>query len=184
MKGSAFAACALAFAVLQMVGAADNSIIWRITSYETLTVGCGDTLTFEWTSFHDIYLVPDTTCPASFENTPGVTKLADPSSSGKYTHTFSAAGNVNFACSVPGHCPPMLLPVKVTGSCPGTSAGAESTNTAAGAATGAVSSPAPIAEAPIAFGPAPAPAPVLAPGLAPAPDAELVQPVLGRRALF
>lgn len=68
------------------------------------TVPVGGSLTFTWTSTHDLWEVPSSACPATFANSTGITQLAARSSGGSKVVDFPTAGTRYFACSVSTHC--------------------------------------------------------------------------------
>lgn len=73
---------------------------WAIPpSTTTLTVSVGDTVTFTWFGFHDIWLLTNNQCDFN-----GATELAGQASSGTYDFVPAFPGVFNFGCSVGPHC--------------------------------------------------------------------------------
>jgi len=68
------------------------------------TVPVGGSITFTWTSNHDLWEVPSSACPTAFANGTGITQLAARSSGGSKAVDFPTAGTRYFACSVSTHC--------------------------------------------------------------------------------
>jgi len=87
---------------------------WTIPATpNTINIVLGDSLRFQWSSFHDIFLMADKSCNFQI---PGVQNLAPPSSNGDFIVTPSSPGTYNYACSIGGHCAAgMKIQVRVLG---------------------------------------------------------------------
>jgi hypothetical protein len=73
-------------------------IDWIITSYEAMQVSVGDTITFTYSSSHNVYLHPSGSCDQNNA------ELVGDTDAGSVTYTFDAAGTYTFACNVGSHC--------------------------------------------------------------------------------
>jgi plastocyanin len=82
------------------VWAEDIDFNWRITTYQPQTAKVGDTITFNWSGFHNVFIHPSGTCDANGSIEVGT------STGSSYTFTSDDVGEVVFACDVygGGHC--------------------------------------------------------------------------------
>ncbi|KAK9829167.1 hypothetical protein WJX72_004280 [[Myrmecia] bisecta] len=154
---------AVALALAGCATAADFPVTWQfpsafspaLTAYPNLNVAVGDTVTFKWSSNHNVWQTPSAACPASFVEGPGLTQKAAASASGTYTFRATAPGTYFFACGVSTHCANgnMKIAVVVAASAPG-SAPIRGPALAPGPARILAPAPAPVRAAP---GPAPGP---------------------------
>ena len=81
------------------VQAANIDIQWSIQAYDDVTAQVGDTITFTWSSGHNVYIQPSGTCQADGAILVGETPPA--------IYTFSAEDlgqDLFFVCGVAGHC--------------------------------------------------------------------------------
>jgi len=79
--------------------AGTNTVLdWVITEYDDMNVAVGDSLTFTYNAYHNVYLHPSGSC-----DTDGATLLGD-NSAGTATYDFSEPGTFTFACQVGSHC--------------------------------------------------------------------------------
>lgn len=96
---------------------ADQTIEWEwfgSTRPEPLQLTCGETLTFNWSSDHNVELASEESCAPA-----GTVILAPESDSGTFSYKFSSEGDYYFKCGVGNHCEDgsMLLKVSVAGPC-------------------------------------------------------------------
>jgi hypothetical protein len=97
----------LAFVATGAIAQNTKTVNWVVpangqSSSETIPVG--GSITFTWTSQHDLWETPSSSCPATFTNGSGITQLAPASRGGSRTVQFPTAGTRYFACSVSTHC--------------------------------------------------------------------------------
>ena len=71
---------------------------------ESVTTPLNGSVTFSWTSTHDLWEIPTLSCPETFANGSGISQLAAQSSGGSRTVQFPTAGTRYFSCSVSDHC--------------------------------------------------------------------------------
>jgi len=85
-------------------------IDWRIRSYDDITTAkIGDTITFNWSFRHNVYLHPSGSCDDA-----GATEVG---SNTGVAYTFTEAGELSFVCQISGHCAAgQILKVIVVGS--------------------------------------------------------------------
>ena len=84
---------------LHVVSSADVTLTWKIQNYDDMTAQVGDTVTFDFTSGHNVFIHPSGTCDE--------TGAIEVGTSGPVTYTFSetdAGTDIVFACDVGGHC--------------------------------------------------------------------------------
>jgi len=99
MKLAAFLLSACHFLVTAVVALNDTigTDEWRFgTNLADRSYNVGDTVTFEWTGTHNVYIHPSGDC-----STDGAIEVGETSPT---SYTFTAVGNVTFACDVPNHC--------------------------------------------------------------------------------
>jgi plastocyanin len=77
-----------------------HDIEWIITDYSQMTAAVGDTVTFHYSSFHNVFLHPTGTCDRAGASELGDTQAGYDGAS----HTFTEAGTYTFACQVGDHC--------------------------------------------------------------------------------
>jgi plastocyanin len=85
---------------------ADISVDWFIPNAATLpsmTAAVGDTATFTWTGFHDVYVHPSGTCDEAGRI------LVGASTGAAYTFVEADVGELVFACDVSAHCEQGLI---------------------------------------------------------------------------
>ena len=79
-------------------GGTDYPIDWIITSYDAIDVAVGDTVTFTYNSYHNVFIHPSGDCSHD-----GSTELGG-NDAGSVTYTFTEAGPITFACQAGSHC--------------------------------------------------------------------------------
>eukprot|EP00548_Thalassiothrix_antarctica_P011827 CAMPEP_0194158942 /NCGR_PEP_ID=MMETSP0152-20130528/77558_1 /TAXON_ID=1049557 /ORGANISM="Thalassiothrix antarctica, Strain L6-D1" /LENGTH=533 /DNA_ID=CAMNT_0038868459 /DNA_START=113 /DNA_END=1711 /DNA_ORIENTATION=+ len=149
----------LSLLLLPLLSFAEENIdiAWTIRQYDDMAANVGDTITFNWTFVHNVYIHPSGTCD---EN--GSRILQGGISSGAtYTFTEADAGTeVVFACQIFGHCNAgQLLKVIVS------SSGSGSAPVSIAPVSSAPVSIAPVSSAPVSSAPV---------SLASADDADIV----------
>merc|ERR1711988_1008673 len=70
----------------------------QICCFEPMAVNVGDTVTFNFNNYHNVYIHPSGTC-----DTADAVLLGD-SDAGSASYTFELAETVTFACQVGNHC--------------------------------------------------------------------------------
>lgn len=70
----------------------------------TTNIPVGGSITFTWTTSHDVREIPSDTCPSSFVNGTNIKQLGARSNGGSTIVQFPTAGTRHFACSVSTHC--------------------------------------------------------------------------------
>lgn len=74
------------------------NINWIIKTYKPMTASVGDTVSFAWSGWHNVYLHPSQSC-----STRGAT-LVGSESTRKGSFKFTKPGKYTFACQVGSHC--------------------------------------------------------------------------------
>ncbi len=88
-----------AFLLLSVrVWAEDIDFNWRITTYQPETAKVGDTITFNWSGSHDVYIHPSGTCDEDGSIVVGM------NTGSTFTFKEDDVGDVTFACQVSSHC--------------------------------------------------------------------------------
>jgi plastocyanin len=87
---------------------ADITVDWIIpvpssAALPSMTAAVGDTVTFAWTGFHDVYMHPTGDC----DETGRI--LVGASTGATYTFTGADVGELVFACDVQAHCEQGLI---------------------------------------------------------------------------
>ena len=94
--------------IAAMARAAEVSLVWRIPTrdpfrIEPIVAAVNDTLTFTWSSPHNVFLSTSEAAFDACDKSSGV-ELAAGVSGGTYARTLSAPGTQYFICTVGGHC--------------------------------------------------------------------------------
>jgi len=164
----------LSLLLLPLLSFAEENIViaWSISEYDDMTANVGDTITFNWSFTHNVYIHPSGTC-----NENGSRILQGGISSGAtYTFTEADAGTeVVFACQIFGHCNAgQLLKVIVSSSGSGSAPVSIAPVSSAPVSIAPVSS-APVSSAPVSIAPvSSAPVSSAPVSLASADDADIV----------
>jgi hypothetical protein len=88
-----------ALLLLPFTACAENiDLRWKVQPYEPQSAKVGDTITFNWSGTHNVYIHPTETCDSAGSTVVGV------SSGALYTFTSEDVGAVVFACDVSSHC--------------------------------------------------------------------------------
>ena len=89
------------------VSLADTVVRWLVPQngiLDAVRVPVNGTVTFSWTSLHDLWEIPSAQCPTTFTNGSGITQIARQTTGGTATLTFPQERVRYFACSVSNHC--------------------------------------------------------------------------------
>lgn len=87
--------------------ASSQTVRWFVPAngaLEPVTVPVGGSVIFSWTSTHDLWQTPSSSCPSTFTNGSCITQLAAQSNGGSRTVNYTTAGTRYYACSVGNHC--------------------------------------------------------------------------------
>ena len=88
-----------ALLLLPFTACAENiDLQWTVQPYQPQSAKVGDTITFNWSGTHNVYIHPTETCDSAGSTVVGV------SSGALYTFTSEDVGAVVFACDVSSHC--------------------------------------------------------------------------------
>ena len=85
----------------------NQTVRWYVPAngaLDAVSVPVNGSVTFSWTSSHDVWEIPSASCPQTFSNGSGITQVAPQSNGGSRTVQFPDAGTRHFACSVSDHC--------------------------------------------------------------------------------